>query len=484
MLKMKKKFLIVILGFLVALCLFNTNSVKATTEEDLQTILDLVPDEMYLDISEIEFEEADELIEQQIYDIFNENNIDLGDYNLTVRHLVVYGSFYQASISLSSLGYVEKSIEIVFNNTGNLDSEDEQYIKSIEIENPYYFEVDLDELFNMITNANTYIEEYYTKKINDSSLTIKAVFYGAGTVGDLNWKIYEDYGIYLLIFKNNKLYEVRHIEQALLIPVINVPSSISDDEMNDYILEKVEETNSDYVSLIKSIEKGLTDIQKVGKNINYNNIVSDLDNIYTLNTGDSQSSWIIINREKSSIQIKDETTNVILYTDTTVLPSDTQLIVTEITTGDSYNTVTTALENITNKFIVYDITLISNNVIIQPDGNVKISIPIPDDFSTSNLVVYRVEDDGSKTRYEVTVEEIDGIQYAIFETDHFSIYVLADESTSITTEDTTVGENETELSEDEKDDTPKTGTKNVIDNFIVAIVLVAIIVLVVKKYNK
>ena len=48
-------------------------------------------------------------------------------------------------------------------------------------------------------------------------------------------------------------------------------------------------------------------------------------------------------------------------------------------------------------------------------------------FDTSNLIVYRIEEDGTKTKYDVTVEE----EYAVFETDHFSTYVLAEEKEQV-----------------------------------------------------
>ena len=92
-------------------------------------------------------------------------------------------------------------------------------------------------------------------------------------------------------------------------------------------------------------------------------------------------------------------------------------------------------------FIVYKINLDSGGVQIQPDGHVKVSIPIPTNFDNSKVSVFRVEDDGSRVEYNVNVEEVDGVEYAVFETEHFSTYVLAETSNLV------------------KDNTPKTGTK-------------------------
>ena len=89
----------------------------------------------------------------------------------------------------------------------------------------------------------------------------------------------------------------------------------------------------------------------------------------------------------------------------------------------------------------------------QLNGKVKISIPVPDNFDKSNLVVYRVEEDGTKIEYTVTVNG----DVATFETDHFSIYVLAEKETTQNTENT-VKPSTTTTPEHKKDDTPKTGT--------------------------
>ena len=164
-----------------------------------------------------------------------------------------------------------------------------------------------------------------------------------------------------------------------------------------------------------------------------------------------------------------------------------KLNVNTVTSGDTYNRVQTALSNEVNKFVVYDIDLTSENIEIQPNGKVKMIIPIPNDFDTSNLVVYRIEEDGTKTKYDVTVEG----EYAVFETDHFSTYVLAEEKEQI--QDNTDNEsdntdntnnNETDsTNKGELDETPKTGVET---NGTIALTLVSIVslagVIALKKF--
>ena len=75
-----------------------------------------------------------------------------------------------------------------------------------------------------------------------------------------------------------------------------------------------------------------------------------------------------------------------------------------------------------NQFKVYDITLLDNNGNnVQPSGNVKVSIRIPEKFDKNNIEVYRV--DGEQLiNYDVV---IDG-DNAIIETDHFSNYIIGE----------------------------------------------------------
>ena len=146
--------------------------------------------------------------------------------------------------------------------------------------------------------------------------------------------------------------------------------------------------------------------------------------------------------EKIEVIIGDEDkdTGIRLDTTTAELPSNTVLIANPLTTGTIYNIVSSALTDVNvNNFIAFEIKLESNGVEIQPNGMVKISIPIPEIFYNADLAVFRIDDDGTKTPYSVAETAIDGVRYITFETEHFSTYVLAD------------------ITDTEKDETPKTG---------------------------
>lgn len=140
------------------------------------------------------------------------------------------------------------------------------------------------------------------------------------------------------------------------------------------------------------------------------------------------------NTNKETVSLTDSTTDIKLSATNGALPTDTKLTVNKITNGSTYMLVENTLKNITSKLYIYDITLTSNETKIQPNGKVKISIPIPNGIDTSKLAVYRIADNGEKTEYKVTVEG----NYATFETDHFSTYVLAETTSTSTNQDNTV----------------------------------------------
>ena len=167
--------------------------------------------------------------------------------------------------------------------------------------------------------------------------------------------------------------------------------------------------------------------------------------------------------DNTNTTIKNEETNIELKADTNVVPSNTKLEATEIKTEKILNIVKESLKEISNKYISYDITLKSDGVAIQPNGKVKISIPIPSNFDKTKLSVFRISDDGTKIKYDTKVEN----NVATIETDHFSTYVLAENNVVAKNDDnknnTTEKQEPTQQTKKgEKDETPKTGTIDIV----------------------
>ncbi|MGN1342758.1 MAG: hypothetical protein ACI4VL_06155 [Bacilli bacterium] len=80
----------------------------------------------------------------------------------------------------------------------------------------------------------------------------------------------------------------------------------------------------------------------------------------------------------------------------------------------------------TENYKSYDISLYSDakNAKIEKleNGKFLVKIPVPTELSGKDLIVYYITSEGAKEEHEVTVKD----DYAIFETDHFSVYSLAE----------------------------------------------------------
>lgn len=340
---------------------------------------------------------------------------------------------------------------------------DETYVKNLKLTSPKYYEVDLDYLPYNTEDENTWndvyakfykmIGDYYTKQINNKAITVKASSMVGGTDGGLNLWTWES-GTELSIYLNGNLCDTREIGQEFTVPVINVPSSVKDSELNNYLKEIITKANTAFGEKITSITKGAT--VKNGSISNPYEI--EIPNGYTIKSDYGMESAVIVRKEKATEPVKKEetTTKIKLEADTSVIPANTVLNTKEVKDEKVLNTVKESLKDIATKYMVYDINLLSDGVKIQPNGKVKISIPVPTEYNKSNLVVYRVADNGDKTEYTVKVNG----DVATFETDHFSTYVLAEKETKSNTNNVVDKEQKNNNTKEtrKKDDTPKTGT--------------------------
>ena len=115
---------------------------------------------------------------------------------------------------------------------------------------------------------------------------------------------------------------------------------------------------------------------------------------------------------------------------------DTLIQVSRVTSGEEYDMIVSILK--LNNIEVFDLSLYSSSneefITKLDDGKFIVKLPISEKLQGKDLMVYYVDEDGNIEEYEVTLSE-DG-KYAIFETDHFSMYTLAEVgSTSPTTGD-------------------------------------------------
>lgn len=156
------------------------------------------------------------------------------------------------------------------------------------------------------------------------------------------------------------------------------------------------------------------------------------DYYYNVTIGDVTEEFVIV-RDSSKIETpsndtKDINTNITVSSTSSEVPLDTIIKVQIVdTVSEVFNKINEVLKLEDKQEVqVYDIKLFSesSNKYITKLGNgeFKVSVPIKDSLKGKELVAYYVNDNNEKEVHEVTV--VDGI--AIFTTNHFSIYTIAE----------------------------------------------------------
>ena len=180
----------------------------------------------------------------------------------------------------------------------------------------------------------------------------------------------------------------------------------SDDTINDLLGETVENGNQHYYILTSMNE----DIDIYGMEFDFIAI--------------KDSSKI---NNDIVFYSNDLVTNVLVSTDYDI-PRDTMIKVLELTNGEKYDQIMKIL-NITDGEM-FDISLYSSaqnkNITKLDNGKFLVGIPIPDKFKGKKLTIYYVDENDEIIEYEVDDTYKEG--YAYFETDHFSIYTLAEKT--------------------------------------------------------
>lgn len=216
--------------------------------------------------------------------------------------------------------------------------------------------------------------------------------------------------------------------------------------------------------------------------------------VYKMTIGEN-SFYFVIKADTESMYTptfisSDVATDVAISANSGTLPLDTLIRVNEITGGDQYEKIMKILELENGE--IYDLKLFSQalekNITKLEDGSFEVRIPLSEKLKGKDLVAYYLDDNGNKEEHEVTIK--DG--YAVFNTNHFSTYTLAEkpaetpDETPIETPDNTPKGDDNTNNENEKDETPKTGTEILAIESILGIlaVVLASAVIIAKRENK
>lgn len=135
-----------------------------------------------------------------------------------------------------------------------------------------------------------------------------------------------------------------------------------------------------------------------------------------------------------ALDIADSATGVKVHADKGVFEEGVKLVVAPITFGADYDNAVSALEEVGKKFKLYEIHFEdADGNEVQPNGTVSVSYSIPAGYDAANVVLYRINDDGSKTLIKGAV---DGNYYTVI-TKSFSTYALVEKESVITDDQNT-----------------------------------------------
>ena len=101
--------------------------------------------------------------------------------------------------------------------------------------------------------------------------------------------------------------------------------------------------------------------------------------------------------QSPAVDYTDTATGVKIHADKGVFEEGVKVIISEITSGKSYDNAKKVLSEV-SKFKAYDVGFENaDGSVAAPNGTVEISLPIPSGYDTSKIKVYRINDNGSKT---------------------------------------------------------------------------------------
>jgi len=157
--------------------------------------------------------------------------------------------------------------------------------------------------------------------------------------------------------------------------------------------------------------------------------------IIKVKVGDKEKSFNVLIQRDSSKMVNptyktiDMNTDIEINSEDSSIPLDTHIKAEKLTNGKEYERILKILDLKDNE--MFDLKLYSDSledyITKLPNGEFEVRIPISEDFKHKDLKAYYVDENGKVEKYDITKK--DG--YAIFRTNHFSIYTLAEEKVEI-----------------------------------------------------
>ena len=499
-----KKITLILTFFILAIMLFFSNNVYATaTKDDADALIkEIAPDLENIVIKAKDptsFTEADFLLTGYLGNLLQldgcgvyvwSNSMDsydsitiqiqTDDYSSTWdngKEVVLSG--WLAKYTLNATYDEPKSNSVVEGYFSKLNNSDSYYfVEDLSLIN-YYLTSDKSELWN--SGAPGRALKYST--LNNVTSGSNVTYYIDVRAGEQDETLmYESAFGPMNIFYNGYSYGAKE-EGIYLKRVIYIPQDT--ENTKEAFVAAAQKRINDYLgnsSVVVSYGGLLSSLPEGSEDEGYP-ITSD-GNYYNIKIGSRTYKFYIV--KGTDAQLVEPTyvgldlgSKIEITSEDSSIPLDTSLTVKNVKDTSIKDKIGT--EN----YKSYDISLYSDakseKIEKLENGKFTVKIPVPTELNGKELVVYYITTTGEKEEHEVTIK--DG--YAIFTTDHFSIYTLAEKKVIEETPDNTPTDTPTETpdntpAKDEKDETPKTGTID-ITSYILLVTIISVLGIVVLK---
>ena len=363
----------------------------------------------------------------EFYGICDDQNLLSG---LMINEQDFNSDFTKCKATDSNLGIIYSNVNFVYNYDKNIKKEIDDIIKKIPNGKNSFLIKDL-ELINYWVNKGQI--NYYSSELM-SYLAYKnfEITFGAGDDSYVTTKMFG-----VANFKyDGTIYYINPQMEIGGEHVIYVPTNTE----NSNLIKAVQERIDNYVGKGKAIVSDCGTTTDWKNSIDPNEyswleadgLLGTLDktadnHVYKLTVG-TEEHYFVIGKDSTKMyeptyKTSDILTDISISTDSGTLSLDTTIKVKKITSGEEYNKILKFLNVTDNE--MFDLKLFSSglnkNITKLDDGTFEVRIPVTEKLKGKKLIAYYI-DGNNKTEYPVT---IDG-NYAVFTTNHFSIYTLAE----------------------------------------------------------
>lgn len=486
-----KNFLLTALFIFIAIFIFGITNVNAATEYEENLIYRITPDGKNVTFKTIKPKNKAEsylILSNVVNNILDEEgytaDVHCTDDELTKCDITIYKSGVVEPISKTcdiNVTYdlpeenevVDSILSKIKTANDESDFENFYFISDLNLINLYMTETDIDSIWSQ--NAARHLK--FSKDFIEISNGSDVSFYletRCGGGGEMYLYAMGETSLFYDNYNYANICTGIYLQRVLYIPenTKETPEAYvkaAQKRIDDY-LGKENEVKVTYGGSLSSLGEDEEDvIQREKTDGNYYNVtIKDETYKFYIMKGSNKQL------EKPKYKGKHIKSNIKITTDNPTVPLDTHLTIETIKNKDIENVIGT------DNYYAYDIKLYSDtkNASIKKinNGQFLVSIPLDSSFDGENVIVYYLDNNNKLKKYETIVK--DGV--ASFETDHFSTYILAEETVE---EDTF---NNTTENEDMLDDTPKTGTTNLFQYVMIAIVILSTLGIIVlnKKETK